>query len=67
MAKQKSYHIKVQLLYKSCPEANFRLCKALAMLINEQDIFNYFQKSSRKGGAVEDKTVAKQHNNTTRT
>ncbi|GAH03121.1 unnamed protein product, partial [marine sediment metagenome] len=40
MAKQKSNNIKVQLLYKSCPEANFRLFKALAMLIDKQDIFN---------------------------
>lgn len=60
MAKRKSDNIKVQLLYKSCPEANFRLFKALAILINEQDIFNYFQKSSRKDKTVEDKTTAKQ-------
>lgn len=59
MAKQKSNNIKVQLLYKSSPEANFRLRKALSMLVNEQDIFNYFQKSSIKGKSVEDKAIPK--------
>ena len=59
MAKQKSNNIKVQLLYKYSPEVNFRLFKALAMLIDEQDIFNYFQKSSIKGKPVEDKTTSK--------
>ena len=62
MAKQKSNNIKVQLLYKYSPEANFRLFKALAMLIDEQDIFNYFQKSLKKGKPVEDKTTAKKCN-----
>jgi len=59
MAKKKNDNIKVQLLYKSSPEANFRLFKALAMLVNDQDIFNYFQKSSRKAESVEDKIIPK--------
>ena len=64
MAKQKSNNIKVQLLYKYSPEANFRLFKALSMLLNEQDIFNHFQKSLIKVKSFKDKTTAK---NATRT
>lgn len=62
MAKQKNDNIKVQLLYKSCPETNFRLSKALSMLVNEQDIFNYFQKSSIKDKTTEYKIVTNQNN-----
>lgn len=62
MAKRESDNIKIQLLYKYCPEANFRLSKALSMLVNEQDIFNYFQKSSRKDKTIEYKTATKQRN-----
>jgi len=50
MAKQKSCdNIKVELLYKYSPEANFRLSKALLMLIDKQGILNYFKKSPEKG------------------
>ena len=43
--------VKVQLVYKSSPEANFRLSKALNMLISEEDIRNYFKKSFKKSRA----------------
>jgi|AntAceMinimDraft_16_1070373.scaffolds.fasta_scaffold57599_3 hypothetical protein len=49
MLKEKSVKdIKVQLIYKPSLKANFRISKALEMLINEEDIRNYFQKLSKK-------------------
>lgn len=38
----------VQLIYKSSPEASFRLFKTLSLLIDEKDILKHFQKYSKK-------------------
>jgi len=35
--------IRAQLVYKPSEEANFRLSKALSMLLTEKDIIDYFQ------------------------
>jgi len=48
--------VKVQLAYKSSsPEAEFRLFKALSMLLAEEDIFDYLRKSSGKEKEINDK------------
>jgi len=40
--------IGVILTYKPSQEANFRLTKALSMLVNKQSILDFFQKSTKK-------------------
>jgi len=46
--------VKVQLAYKSSPEAEFRLFKALSMLLTEGDILGY-PRSSEEGERIKTK------------
>lgn len=41
---QNRNNIRIQLIYKPSPGANFRLFKALSMLIDEKDIRDYSQR-----------------------
>jgi len=41
--KKKVNKIQIKLVYKSSPEGNFRLFKALSVFLNENDILAYYQ------------------------
>ena len=48
MSKQKTDNpITTRIQYNPSPDAKFRLSKALSMLLNEDDILNYYSKKHR--------------------
>jgi len=58
MTSQKDNNLKIKFIYKSFSnEGNFKLSKALSMLLNEQDILNYFQKLTKKSGQKYEKST----------